>query len=272
MGTVSDTGDTGAPSDEVIAETAVEAATEAVEASAKAERRRWWQLMRYLRREGERRDRSNLINALVTILSAAIVAFTATWATMSSTDKNIVETRRGQRVDALVEQWSISIADASSAVELIGQRANDLWAYAAAIEQEGVILEEALTNEANKETDYQKVRKDIAFSSAKAGLVSSANTNKCLDKFLAFLDTWQNALNWTRSTLQIPENFEQGVGAVSAQFDNQKLLTSAMSTVRLLARTELETGGTDTSSVTCDIKDEDDLWTTLVPSEAAAES
>jgi len=256
----------------VIAETAVEAATEAVEASAKAERRRWWQLMRYLRREGERRDRSNLINALVTILSAAIVAFTATWATMSSTDKNIVETRRGQRVDALVEQWSISIADASSAVELIGQRANDLWAYAAAIEQEGVILEEALTNEANKETDYQKVRKDIAFSSAKAGLVSSANTNKCLDKFLAFLDTWQNALNWTRSTLQIPENFEQGVGAVSAQFDNQKLLTSAMSTVRLLARTELETGGTDTSSVTCDIKDEDDLWTTLVPSEAAAES
>ena len=268
---MSDTGGSGATSDEVIAETAAEAAAEAVEASANAERRRWWQLMRFLRREGERRDRSNLINALVTIFSSAIVAFTATWATMSTTDKNINETRRGQRVDALVEQWSVSIADASSAVELIGQRANDLWAYAAAIEQEGVILEEALTNEANKETDYQKVRKDIAFSSAKAGLVSSANTNKCLDKFLSFLDTWQNALNWTRSTLQIPENFDQGVEAVSAQFENQKLLTSAMSTIRLLARTELETGGTDTSAVKCDIKEEEDLWTTLVPSEGAAE-
>jgi len=269
---MSDTGGTGGSPDEAIAETAVEAATEAVEASANAERRRWWQLMRYLRREGERRDRSNMINALVTIFSSAIVAFTATYATLVTTDKNISETRRGQRVDALVEQWSVSIADASSAVELIGQRANDLWAYAAAIEQEGVILEEALTNEATKESDYLKVRKDIAFSSAKAGLVSSANTNKCLDKFLAFLDTWQNALNWTRSTLQIPENFDQGVEAVSAQFDNQKLLTTAMSTIRLLARTELETGGTDTSSVECAIKDEEDLWTTLVPTEGAAES
>ena len=263
---MSDSGDTAGPQE------GTESAFEAVvEASAKAERRRWWQLMRYMRREGERRDRSNMVNALVTVFSSAIVAFTATWATMSTTDRNINETRRGQRVDALVEQWSVSIADASSAVELIGQRANDLWAYAAAIEQEGVILEEALTNEATKESDYLKVRKEIAFSSAKAGLVSSANTNKCLDKFLAFLDTWQNALNWTRSTLQIPENFDQGVEAVSAQFDNQRLLTSAMSTVRLLARTELETGGTDTSDVTCDIKDEEDLWGTLVPSQAATE-
>jgi len=268
---MSDTGDTGAAPDDVVAAAAAAAATEAVAASATAERRRWWQLMRYLRREGERRDRSNMINALVTIFSSAIVAFTATWATMSSTDKNITETRRGSRVDALVDQWSVSIADASSAVELIGQRANDLWAFAAAIEQEGVILEEALVNEAKKETDYQKVRKEIAFSSAKAGLVSSVNTNVCLDKFLAFLDTWQNALNWTRSTLQIPENFEQGVLAVSAQFENQKLLTSAMSTIRLLARTELETGGTD-SSVECGIQEEEKLWTTLVPSEAAAES
>lgn len=249
-------------------ESALEAA---VEASAKAERRRWWQLMRFMRREGERRDRSNMVNALVTVFSSAIVAFTATWATMSTTDRNINETRRGQRVDALVEQWSVSIADASSAVELIGQRASDLWAYAAGIEQEGVILDEALTNEATRESDYLKVRKEIAFSSAKAGLVSSVNTNKCLDKFLKFLDTWQNALNWTRSTLQLPERFDQAVEAVSAQLENRRLLTSAMSTVRLLARTELETGGTDTSDVTCDIKDEDDLWGTLVPSEATTE-
>lgn len=264
---MSDAGGAGLPPDD----REVELTTDALEASARAEGRRWWQLMRYLRREGERRDRSNMVNALVTVLSSAIVAFTATWATMSTTDRNINETRRGQRVDALVEQWSVSIADASSAVELIGQRANDLWAYAAAIEQEGVILEEAFENEAAKESDYLKVRKEIAFSSAKAGLVSSANTNKCLDKFLVFLDTWHNALAWTRSTLQIPESFDQAVEAVSAQSENQKMLTSAMSTVRLLARTELETGGTDTSDVTCDIKDEEELWVTLVPSQAAIE-
>lgn len=223
--------------------------------------------MRFLKREGERRDRSQLINALVTILSSAIVAFTATWATLSTTDRNISETRRGQRVDALVEQWSVAIAESSSAVELIGQRVNDLWAYAAAIEQEGVVLDEALTNESSKESDYQKIRKDIAFSSAKAGLVSSTDTNECLDKFISFLDTWNNALSWTRSTLQVIDTFGDGAKAVSAQLENQKMLTEAMSTVRLLARTELATGGTDASGVACDIADADSLWSTLVPSE-----
>lgn len=239
-----------------------------VEAAAQSERRRWWQLMRYLRREGERRDRSNLVNALVTIFSSAIVAFTATWATLNTTDRNISETRRSARVDALVEQWSVSIADASSAVELMGQRANDLWAYGAAIEQEGVVLDEALANEASKEKDYLKIRKDIAFSSAKAGLVSSATTNECLDKFLAFLDTWHNALSWTRSTLQIPESFENGLDAVSRQFDNQKSLTTAMSTIRKIARAELDTGGA-AADVKCDIMDEEKLWSTLVPGEGA---
>lgn len=224
--------------------------------------------MRYLRREGERRDRSQLVNALVTILSSAIVAFTATWATLSTTDRNISETRRGQRVDALVEQWSVAIADSSSAVELISQRVNDLWAFAAAIEQEGVVLDEALANESKKESDFLKIRKDIAFSSAKAGLVSSAKTNECLDKFISFLDTWNNALSWTRSTLQVADSFEGGAEAVSSQLENQKMLTAAMSTVRLLARTELETGGTDTGDVACDIADPEALWSTLVPSEA----
>lgn len=243
---------------------------EAVAASARAERRRWWQMMRFLKGDRERRDRSLLVNALVTILSSAIVAFTATWATINTTDRNITETRRGQRVDALVEQWSVAIADSSSAVELIGQRVNDLWAFAAAIEQEGVVLDEALSNESKKEADFLKIRKDIAFSSAKAGLVSSAGTNECLDKFISFLDTWNNALSWTRSTLQIADSFSGGAEAVSAQLQNQKMLTSAMSTVRLLARTELETGGTTSGSVACDIADPDALWSMLVPSEALA--
>lgn len=247
-------------------------AAAAVEASARAERRRWWQLMRYLRREGERRDRTQLMNALVTILSSAIVAFTATWATLSTTDRNIAETRRGQRVDALVEQWSSAIADSSSAVELIGQRVNDLWAYAAALEQEGVVLEEALSNETTKESDYLKIRRDIAFSSARAGLVSSAGTNECLDKFIAFLDTWNNALSWTRSTLQIADSFTAGAEAVSAQLENQKMLTGAMMTVRRLARTELATGGEAGESTACEIADSEELWSTLVPSESLSGS
>ena len=240
-------------------------------ANARAERRRWWQMMRFLKGDRERRDRSLLVNALVTILSSAIVAFTATWATINTTDRNISETRRGQRVDALVDQWSVAIADSSSAVELIGQRVNDLWAFAAAIEQEGVVLDEALANESKKESDFLKIRKDIAFSSAKAGLVSSAGTNECLDKFISFLDTWNNALSWTRSTLQVADSFPNGAKAVSAQLENQKMLTSAMSTVRLLARTELETGGTDSGSVACEIADSDELWSVLVPSEALEE-
>lgn len=246
-------------------------AAEAVAASARAERRRWWQMMRFLKGDRERRDRSLLVNALVTIVSSAIVAFTATWATINTTDRNISETRRGQRVDALVEQWSVAIADSSSAVELISQRVNDLWAFAAAIEQEGVVLDEALTNESKKESDFLKIRKDIAFSSAKAGLVSSAGTNECLDKFISFLDTWNNALSWTRSTLQVADSFSNGAEAVSAQLENQKMLTSAMSTVRLLARTELATGGTDTESVACEIADPDALWSVLVPNETLSE-
>lgn len=241
-----------------------------VEANVRAERRRWWQLMRYLRREGERRDRTQLVNSLVTILSSAIVAFTATWATLSTTDRNISETRRGQRVDALVEQWSVAIADSSSAVELISQRVNDLWAYAAAIEQEGIVLEEALSNETQKESDYLKIRRDIAFSSAKAGLVSSAGTNECLDRFISFLDTWNNALSWTRSTLLVADSFADGAEAVSAQLEHQKLLTSAMSTVRIVARTELETGGAVSGSTACEIVESDELWSTLVPSQALA--
>lgn len=228
-------------------------------------------MMRFLKGDRERRDRSLLVNALVTIVSSAIVAFTATWATINTTDRNISETRRGQRVDALVEQWSVAIADSSSATELISQRVNDLWAFAAAIEQEGVVLDEALTNEANKESDFLKIRKDIAFSSAKAGLVSSTNTNQCLDKFISFLDTWNNALSWTRSTLQVADSFNSGAEAVSAQLQNQKMLTAAMSTVRLLARTELETGGTDTGDVSCDISDADSLWSILVPNEALSD-
>jgi hypothetical protein len=169
----------------------------------------------------------------------------------------------------LVEEWSVTVADASSAIELLGQRANDLWAYGAAFEQQGVVLDEALANEATKEASYLKVRQSLAYSSAKAGLVSSAVTNKCLDKFVAMLDTWQNALNWTRSSLQVEGSVEAGINAVAMQQENRTALSDSLSIVRNLARTELDTAGADGSSVKCDIPTEDVLWSKLIPSEEA---
>jgi len=239
------------------------------EVAEKSERRRWWQLLRFMRREGKRRDRSMLFNAAVTIGTTALVAFTAMYATLSTTNRNLNETRRGARVVALVEEWSVTVADASSAIELLGQRANDLWAYGAAIEQQGVILDEALANEATKETSYLKVRQSLAYSSAKAGLVSSAVTNKCLDKFVAMLDTWQNALNWTRSSLQVEESVKAGINAVAMQQENRIALSDSLSIVRNLARTELDTAGADGSSVKCSIPAEDVLWGKLIPAETA---
>ena len=234
-----------------------------------AEKRRWRGLLRFVRREGERRDRSMMFNAAVTIGTTALVAFTAMYATLSTTNRNLNETRRGARVVALVEEWSVTVADASSAIELLGQRANDLWAYGAAIEQQGVILDEALASEATKETSYLKVRQSLAYSSAKAGLVSSAVTNKCLDKFVAMLDTWQNALNWTRSTLQAEGSVESGINAVAMQQENRTALSDSLSIVRNLARTELDTAGADGSSVKCSIPTEDVLWSKLIPSETS---
>jgi len=239
------------------------------EVAEKSERRRWWQLLRFMRREGKRRDRSMIFNAAVTIGTTALVAFTAMYATLSTTNRNLNETRRGARVVALVEEWSVTVADASSAIELLGQRANDLWAYGAAIEQQGVILDEALANEATKETSYLKVRQSLAYSSAKAGLVSSAVTNKCLDKFVAMLDTWQNALNWTRSSLQVEESVKAGINAVAMQQENRIALSDSLSIVRNLARTELDTAGADGSSVKCSIPAEDVLWGKLIPAETA---
>ena len=238
-----------------------------VEAVERSERRRWWQLLLLLKREGKSRDRSMLFNAAVTIGTTALVAFTAMYATLSTTNRNLNETRRGARVEALVEEWSVTIADASSAIELLGQRANDLWAYGAAIEQQGVILDEALVNEATKETSYLKARQSLAYSTAKAGLVSSAVTNECLDKFVVMLDTWQNALNWTRSSLQVEESMKAGIDAVAMQQENRDALSNSLSIVRNLARTELDTAGTDGSSVKCDISSEDVLWNKLIPSE-----
>ena len=238
-----------------------------VEAAERSERRRWWQLLLLLKREGKSRDRSMIFNATVTVGTTALVAFTAMYATLSTTNRNLNETRRGARVVALVEEWSVTVADASSAIELLGQRANDLWAYGAAIEQQGVILDEALANEATKETSYLKVRQSLAYSSAKAGLVSSAVTNKCLDKFVAMLDTWQNALNWTRSSLQVEGSVEAGITSVAMQQENRTALSDSLSIVRNLARTELDTAGADGSSVKCSIPSEDVLWGKLIPAE-----
>ena len=263
---MSDTSDPSIEGDQIVDATAADTPLEAAERS---ERRRWWQLLLYMKREGKSRDRSMIFNATVTVGTTALVAFTAMYATLSTTNRNLNETRRGARVVALVEEWSVTVADASSAIELLGQRANDLWAYGAAIEQQGVILDEALVSEATKETSYLKVRQSLAYSSAKAGLVSSAVTNKCLDKFVAMLDTWQNALNWTRSSLQVEGGVDSGINAVAMQQDNRTALSDSLSIVRDLARTELDTAGADGSSVKCTIPAEDELWGKLIPSEEA---
>ena len=190
------------------------------------------------------------------------------YATLSTTDKNLEESRRGARVSALVDEWSVTIADAAAAIELLDQRANDLWAFGAAYEQQGVILNEAMENETAKEKEYLKVRQNIAFSSAKAGLVSSTVTNKCLDKFVTMLDTWQNALNWTRSTLLLEDGVQSGIEAVAMQQDGRTALSNSLTIVRELARTELDTAGTDGSSVKCNIPDEESLWKKLVPEDS----
>jgi hypothetical protein len=83
------------------------------------------------------------------------------------------------------------------------------------------------------------------------------------------LDTWQNALNWTRSSLQAEESLEAGIGAVAMQQENRAALSDSLSIVRDLARTELDTAGADGSSVKCSIPGEDVLWEKLVPSEEA---
>lgn len=261
---MSDTSDPSIESDQLAD---ADATDTPAEVSEKRQRRQWWQLLLYMKREGKSRDRSMMFNAAVTVGTTALVAFTAMYATLSTTNRNLNETRRGARVVALVEEWSVTVADASSAIEILGQRANDLWAYGAAIDQQGVILDEALVSEAIKETAYLKVRQSLAFSSAKAGLVSSEVTNKCLDKFVAMLDTWQNALNWTRSSLQVEESIETGIVAVSMQQDNRTALSDSLSIVRNLARTELDTAGADGSSVKCSIPAEDVLWGKLIPSE-----
>lgn len=225
------------------------------------DKRSWRRVFKYLKWD-------LIISNSVAVLTTSIVAVTAMYATLSTTNKNLDESRRGARVSALVEEWSVTIADAAAAISLLDQRANDLWAFGAAYEQEGVVLDEAMANETAKEKEYLKVRQSIAFSSAKAGLVSSTVTNKCLDKFVTMLDTWQNALNWTRSTLQLQEGVQSGIEAVSMQQDNRVALSGSLSIVRELARTELDTAGTDGSSVKCNILEEDKLWSKLVPAEA----
>lgn len=242
--------------------------TEAIQIEGAQNRRRWGILSRTMKKDRQRRDRTALIAALTTIVSAALVAFAGVYATMRVSNDSRLENRRSQRIDALVEQWSVSIADASSAVEIMGQRSNDLWAYGAALEQQGVVLDEAIVNEGVKEKDYFKVRKELAFSTAKAGLVSSALTNECLDRFITLLDTWQNALSWTRSTLQIEDGAAQGIEAVALQSDNRSSLTKALTVVRQLARAELAAAGDDVTTVKCDIQSEDDLWASLIPESA----
>ena len=240
---------------------------DSAEDRAETKRRIW--IMRMLRRERRRekvaKDRSTLINSFVTIGTTVIVAGTAMYATLKTSADGRIEDRRGARVDALVEHWSSTIADASTAVELLGQRSNDLWAYAVAYTDQGVVLEDALKNEANREVDYLKVRKNLASTTARAGLVSSVSTTECLDKFVALIDTWQNALGWTRSNLQIDGGVEVAAQAVKMQYENRGSLDGAITIVRRMARAELANAGE--ARIKCNLPEIEDVWAQLVPTE-----
>ena len=264
----------GEPSDaeverEVFAE---ENAMDAADEAAETKRRVWF--MRMIRRERRRekiaKDRSMLINVFVTVGTTAIVAGTAMYATLKTSADGRIEERRSARVDALVEHWSSTIADASTAVELLGQRSNDLWAYGTALHDQGVVLDEALNNEKNREKDYLNVRKNLAATTARAGLVSSVSTTDCLDKFIGLIDTWQNALNWTRSSLMVEDGLEGGVQAVNMQLEHRDSLNGAISVVRKLARTELEQAGQANSK--CNLPDVDTVWAQLVPTDKTSSS
>lgn len=264
------TSDEQLPAEDAVVENAVfaeEAALDKAEDVAETKRRIW--IMRMLRRERRRekvaKDRSMMINVLVSVLTTALVAGTAMYATLKTSADNQIEGRRSKRVDALIEHWSSTIADASTAVELLGQRSNDLWAYALAITEQGVILEEAMKNEATRDKDFLSVRKNLAATTARAGLVSSAKTTECLDKFVALIDTWQNALGWTRSNLQIDGGVELAAQAVQMQFDHRDSLDGAITIVRRLARAELAKAGE--ADVKCNLPNIDDVWAQLVPSE-----
>lgn len=250
---------------------AEEASLDAAEEVAETKRRIWF--MRMIRRERRRekvaKDRSTIINSFVTIGTTVIVAGTAMYATLKTSSDGRLEDRRGARVDALIEHWSSTIADASTAIELLGQRSNDLWAYGIAIAEQGVVLDEALTNEADREKKYLEVRSNLAATTARAGLVSSVPTLECLDKFIGLLDTWQNALNWTRSTLQVDDGIEMGIKAVNMQLEKRTSLNDGLTIVRTLARVELAKAGE--ANEKCNIPDVDAVWAEIVPSEEMTE-
>lgn len=242
---------------------------EAAVDAAETKRRVWF--MRMIRRERRRervaKDRSTLVSSFVTILTTAIVASTAMYATLKTARDGRIEERRGARVDAIVENWASTIADASTAVELLGQRSNFLWAYGTAASEQGILLDEAMQNEESKEQDYLKVRKNLASSSARAGLVSSTNTSDCLDKFIGLIDTWQNALSWTRSTLQREVSLDSGVVAVNMQLEHRGSLNDAITILRRLSRDEFANAGEATTK--CNIPGADDIWAQLVPADSA---
>jgi len=249
---------------------AAEASLDAAEEVAETKRRIWF--MRMIRRERRRekvaKDRSTIINSFVTIGTTIIVAGTAMYATLKTSADGRLEDRRGARVDALIEHWSSTIADASTAIELLGQRSNDLWAYGTAIAEQGVVLDEALGNEADREKKYLEVRSNLAATTARAGLVSSVPTLECLDKFIGLLDTWQNALNWTRSPLQVDDGIEMGIKAVNMQLEKRSSLNDGLTIVRTLARIELAKAGE--ANEKCNIPDVDAVWAEIVPSEEEA--
>lgn len=251
---------------------AQEAALDAAEEKEEQKRRVWF--MRMLRRERRRekvaKDRTMLINTAVTIASTAIVAGTAMYATLKTSADGRIEDRRGARVDAIVEHWSSTISDASTAIELLTQRSNDLWAYATALNDQGVSLDEALSNEAGREKEYLSVRKSMASSTARAGLVSSVATTTCLDAFVGLIDTWQNALSYTRSMVQSEGGLETAVKAVGMQMENQSSLNESLTVVRKLAREELANAGE--GNMRCNIPGADDVWKKLVPADETAQS
>ena len=56
----------------------------------------------------------------VAVLTTSIVAVTAMYATLTTTDKNLEESRRGTRVSAFVDEWWVTIADSAAAMQQDG--------------------------------------------------------------------------------------------------------------------------------------------------------
>jgi len=152
------------------------------------------------RRDGEQvtiasEKRQFWVANAVTLLTTAIVAGTAMYATLKTSADGRLEERRGARVDALVEHWSTAIADASTAVELLAYRSNNFVKISEVIEYQGVLDADEFAAEKNFEKRYLEIRSNLAGPLARVGLVSSISTVDCLT--VSWLSSTPGTRRWS---------------------------------------------------------------------------